>query len=150
MFERQPWMQRAGEYPVGDREYFELLARCVFSAGLGARVVETRWEGLRQAFADFEPDAVARMGESDVARLLADPSVIRNRRKMEAVIEDARRFLTLTREHEGFAAFLCSVGVEDDVEAAAQAVAGRFVHLGPSSAAMFLFSAGWRQQQAAA
>ena len=40
MFEKQPWMQRAGEYPQTDPEYFALLARAVFSAGLGPKVVE--------------------------------------------------------------------------------------------------------------
>lgn len=150
MLERQPWMQRAGELPEEDRDYFEFLARCVFSAGLGSRVVEARWEGLSAAFAGFDPERVGEMGEEDVTRMLADAGVIRNRRKIEAVIENAKRFLVLTREHGGFAAYLRQAGGEDDLERAEQEVSSRFVHLGPASAALFLFSAGWRRQQAAA
>ena len=51
MFQKQAWMQRAGEYPQTDREYFALLARAVFSAGLGPKVVESRWKDMGEAFA---------------------------------------------------------------------------------------------------
>ena len=86
MFEKQPWMQRAGEFPQTDQEYFALLARAVFSAGLGPKVVESRWKEMGEAFHGFDPAQVTLMGEQDVARLLGDPGVIRNRRKIEAVI----------------------------------------------------------------
>ncbi|MHB8867592.1 MAG: DNA-3-methyladenine glycosylase I [Thermoleophilia bacterium] len=154
MFQRQPWMQRAGEFPGGDVEYHELLARAVFSGGLGPRVVEARWAGITEAFRGFDPAAVAAMGADDVSRLLADPGVIRNRRKIEAVIENAGRFLDITAEHGGFHEYLCSAGAApeggasegeaSDLEAAAAELAGCFRHLGPASAALFLFSAGWR------
>lgn len=133
-----------------DQEYFELLARCVFSAGLGSHVVEARWEGLREAFFGFDPQRVAEMGEGDVARLLGDHGVIRNRRKIEAVMEDARRFLTVTAESGSFAAFLKASGDEGDMERVQEALSARFVHLGASSAGLFLFSAGWRERRAAA
>ena len=62
MFEKQPWMQRAGEFPQSDQEYFALLARAVFSAGLGPKVVESRWQQMGEAFHGF--DAVRRFGGS--------------------------------------------------------------------------------------
>ena len=95
MFEKQPWMQRAGEYPQTDQEYFALLARAVFSAGLGPKVVESRWKEMGEAFHGFDPAQVRLMDEQDVARLLGDPGVIRNRRKIEAVIKNAGAFLDL-------------------------------------------------------
>ena len=70
MFEKQPWMQRAGEYPQTDQEYFALLARAVFSAGLGPKVVESRWKEMGEAFHGFDPSQVRLMDEQDVARLL--------------------------------------------------------------------------------
>jgi DNA-3-methyladenine glycosylase I len=137
-------MQRAGEYPEGDLAYHELLARAVFSGGLGPRVVEARWAGMREAFADFDPAAVESLDETAVSRLLADPKIIRNRRKIEAVIKNASEFNAIVREHGTFHDYLGTLAVMEDLPGAAAVLAGRFAHLGPTSAALFLFSAGWR------
>lgn len=147
MFERQPWMQRAGEYPGSDREYFSLLARSVFSGGLGPRVVEARWPGLREAFHEFDPVRVAVMDGGEVTRLLSDPGVIRNRRKIEAVIADARIFNDTVAEHGSFHRYLESLGASRDFAAAADALADRFEYLGRTSASLFLFSSGWRTRE---
>jgi Methyladenine glycosylase len=147
MFQRQPWMQRVGEHPRTDREYFALLARSVFSAGLGPRVVESRWEGLRAAFHDFDPAAVAAMSEDDVQRLLSSPEVIRNRRKIQAVITDAQVFCDEATRCGGFHRYLEASGVRDDFAGAADLLSARFSHLGRTSASLFLFSAGWREPQ---
>jgi DNA-3-methyladenine glycosylase I len=144
MFEKQPWMQRAGEYPHSDQEYFALLARAVFSAGLGPKVVEARWKDMVTAFHSFDPAKVQGMDESDVSRLLGDPAVIRNRRKIEAVIENARRFLERVGESVSFHAYLTGLGAGSDLEEAAERLAETFTHLGRTSALFFLFSAGWR------
>ncbi len=150
MFEKQPWMQRAGEYPHSNQEYFALLARAVFSAGLGPKVVESRWKEMGTAFHDFDPAKVEQMDEGDVARLLGDPGVIRNRRKIEAVIENARRFLERTGAHPSFHTYLTELGAGSDLDAVAEELAGIFTHLGRTSALFFLFSAGWRPQETAA
>ncbi|MCE5254994.1 MAG: DNA-3-methyladenine glycosylase I [Actinomycetia bacterium] len=147
MFEKQPWMQRAGEYPRSDQEYFGLLARAVFSAGLGPKVVESRWKEMETAFHGFDPKEVEKMGEAEVARLLSDPAVIRNRRKIEAVIENAGRFLERIDGHSSFHAYLAGLGADEDLDAAAEELAQTFTHLGRTSALFFLFSAGWRPRQ---
>lgn len=146
MFDRQPWMQRAGDYPQTDEAYFALLARAVFSAGLGPKVVEARWPGLAAAFRGFDPVAVSHMGQEDVAALLADTSVIRNRRKIESVIANAPVFLDVVAEHGSFRRYLDFIGSDEDFEGAAEALSQRFVHLGPISAAFFLYSCGFRRQ----
>ena len=111
MFEKQPWMQRAGEYPQTDPEYFALLARGVFSAGLGPKVVESRWKQMSDVFHGFDPAQVTLMTEEDVARLLSDPGVIRNRRKIEAVIKNAGTFLEKLEERKaGLAEAAASAG----------------------------------------
>lgn len=148
MFEKQAWMQRAGEYPRSDQEYFGLLARAVFSAGLGPKVVEARWKEMVAAFHGFDPQQVEHMDEADVARLLGDPAVIRNRRKIEAVIANARTFLARLAEHPSFHAYVASLGAGSDLEAAADGLSQTFTHLGRTSALFFLFSAGWRPQEA--
>lgn len=147
MFERRPWMQRAGDHPTRDQAYFALLSRAVFSAGLGPQVVQARWPALVAAFRGFDPAAVAQMDEEDVAALLADPSVIRNRRKIEAVVANASTFLDLSSEFGGFRSFLEHVGAGEDFEAAAKVLSEHFQHLGPTSAGFFLFSAGWRKKE---
>jgi DNA-3-methyladenine glycosylase I len=149
MFEKQAWMQRAGEYPRSDQEYFGLLARAVFSAGLGPKVVESRWKDMGVAFHGFDPAKVEQMGEDDVGRLLGDPAVIRNRRKIEAVIRNARTFRERTKEHKNFHAYLGELGAGSDVESAAEGLAQTFTHLGRTSALFFLFSAGWRPSELA-
>jgi DNA-3-methyladenine glycosylase I len=148
MFQKQPWMQRAGEYPQSDQEYFNLLARAVFSAGLGPKVVEARWNSMGTAFHDFDPAKVQNMDEADVGRLLSDPAVIRNRRKIEAVIKNAGMFLERTKKHQSFHAYLGKLGAASDLDATAQELAQTFTHLGRTSALFFLFSAGWRQREA--
>lgn len=149
MFEKQAWMQRAGEYPQSDQEYFNLLARAVFSAGLGPKVVESRWKDMGVAFHDFDPAQVEQMEEADVGRLLGDPAVIRNRRKIEAVVRNARTFLERTKEHTTFHAYLGELGAGLDLDTAAEGLAQVFTHLGRTSALFFLFSAGWRPREAA-
>ncbi len=148
MFQRQPWMQRAGEFPESDLQYHELLVRSVFSGGLGPRVVEARWPGISDAFCGFQPEAVEALGEPDVARLLGDPKVIRNRRKIEAVIHNAHEFRAIVEQSGSFHEFLVGLEAGSDLPDAASELAKKFKHLGPTSAALFLFSAGWREQPA--
>ena len=147
MFERQAWMQRAGEFPRSDQEYFNLLARAVFSAGLGPKVVESRWKDMGAAFHAFDPAKVQQMSETDVGRLLGDPAVIRNRRKIEAVISNSRIFLERVKEHAGFHSYLADLGAGSDLDTAAEGLAQTFAHLGRTSALFFLFSAGWRPRE---
>jgi DNA-3-methyladenine glycosylase I len=141
-------MQRAGEYPQSDQEYFNLLARAVFSAGLGPKVVESRWGDIGTAFHDFDPAKVQGMDQGDVSRLLSDPAVIRNRRKIEAVIANAGTFRERARKHKTFHAYLNKLGAPSDLDATAAELAQTFTHLGRTSALFFLFSAGWRPHEA--
>jgi DNA-3-methyladenine glycosylase I len=148
MFEKQAWMQRAGEFPRSDKEYFNLLSRAVFSAGLGPKVVESRWPDMTAAFHGFDPAKVRKMEEVDVVRLLGDPAVIRNRRKIEAVIKNAAAFTDRVKEHKSFHAYLIELGAGADLDVAAEGLSQVFTHLGRTSALFFLFSAGWRPREA--
>ena len=69
---------------------FEALTLGVFQAGLSWSVVFGKRDGFRRAFHDFEVPRVAAMTEQDVGRLLQDDSIIRNRAKIEATVENAR------------------------------------------------------------
>jgi len=90
-----------------DRRLFEMLTLEGAQAGLSWITILRRREGYRRAFAGFEAERIARFGEKDVARLLADPGIIRNRAKVESTIRNARAFLALQEEETGgFSHFL--------------------------------------------
>jgi len=93
--------------PVRDEvRLFEFLVLEGAQAGLSWRTILHRRDGYRRAFSGFRPERVARYGERDVARLLADPGIVRNRRKVEAAIGNARAFLSLREEGGSFRDFL--------------------------------------------
>ncbi len=89
-----------------DRRHFEFLVLDGFQAGLSWAIILKKRDGFRRAFADFDPERVARFGESDVARLLADAGIVRNRQKIEASISNARRFLEVRDAEGSFDAFI--------------------------------------------
>ena len=91
-----------------DRALFELLVLEGAQAGLSWRTVLHRREGYRVAFEAFDVERVAAYGEDDVARLLADPRIIRNRAKVDAAIANARAVLEVQHEHGSFDAFVWS------------------------------------------
>jgi DNA-3-methyladenine glycosylase I len=66
-----------------------------FQSGLSWVTILRKRPGFRAAFADFDPDAVARFGDDDVARLMEDARIVRNRRKIEAAIVNARATVAL-------------------------------------------------------
>jgi len=103
---RCPWALSAPEYvayhddewgrPVADdRAMFERLTLEAFQSGLSWLVILRKREGFRAAFDNFEPAKVAAYDDSDVARLLADAGVVRNRAKIEAAIANAQAALDL-------------------------------------------------------
>jgi DNA-3-methyladenine glycosylase I len=117
MTERCPW---CGDDPLyvayhdeewgvpcrDDRRLFEFLVLEGAQAGLAWITVLRKRAGYRRAFADFDAAVVADYGDADVARLLADPGIVRNRLKIAATIANARALLAVQREFGSFAAYL--------------------------------------------
>ena len=91
-------------------DYLEVMTKAVFQSGLSWRVVEAKWEGFREAFEGFDPEKVAEFTPDDVARLAEDTRIVRNRRKIEATVDNAVELLALDLEHEGFRNYLRSHG----------------------------------------
>ena len=91
-----------------DRLIYEFLVLEAFQAGLSWRTVLHKRRNFRQAFAGFECSTVARFGARDVARLVKDAGIIRNRAKIEAAVNNARRFLEVRREFGTFARYMWS------------------------------------------
>ncbi|WP_299441113.1 DNA-3-methyladenine glycosylase I [uncultured Rhodospira sp.] len=94
-------------FPVTDETVlFERLCLEIFQAGLSWLLILKKRAALNAAFAGFDVDRVAAFDDADRARLLADTGIIRNRRKIDAVIENARRVQALRQSHGGFAAWI--------------------------------------------
>jgi DNA-3-methyladenine glycosylase I len=89
-----------------DRHLFEMLTLEGAQAGLSWSTILRKRQGYRNAFAGFDPTAVARFGPTDVERLLADPGIVRNRMKVESTIENAQRVLEAQEEHGSLDAYL--------------------------------------------
>ena len=85
----------------GDHALFEKLSLEGFQAGLSWITILRRRETFRVAFAGFDIDAVADFDDDDVARLMADPGIIRNRAKIDATISNARLVRELIRDAPG-------------------------------------------------
>jgi len=89
-----------------DRRQFEFLVLEGAQAGLSWSTVLNKREGYRRAFAAFDPEKVARFGEARIAKILADPSVIRNRLKVRSAVTNARAFLAVQEEFDGFCNYI--------------------------------------------
>ena len=85
-----------------DLKQFEFLTLESAQAGLSWSTVLNKREGYRKAFANFDPVKVARFSEKKIAKLLENPSIIRNRLKVNAAVTNARAFLEVQEEYDGF------------------------------------------------
>jgi DNA-3-methyladenine glycosylase I len=102
-----PYHDREYGFPVrDDRVLFERLALEINQAGLSWLTVLRKRAAFQRAFDNFEPEIVAHYGDAERSRLLADAGIIRNRLKVDAVIENARRLLEIRRTHGSFADWL--------------------------------------------
>jgi DNA-3-methyladenine glycosylase I len=91
----------------GERGLYERLTLEAFQSGLSWRTILTKRPGFRAAFRDFDADAVAAFGDDDLARLMADAGIVRNRAKISAAIANARAIVAL-REAGGLDALIWS------------------------------------------
>jgi DNA-3-methyladenine glycosylase I len=89
-----------------DRHLLEMLVLEGAQAGLSWITILRKREGYRRAFAGFDAERMARFDERDVARLLADPGIVRNRAKIEAAIANAHATLEVSEEHGSLDAYL--------------------------------------------
>jgi DNA-3-methyladenine glycosylase I len=85
-----------------DRKHYEFLVLDAFQAGLSWAIVLNKRDGFRRAFADFDPERVARFNRRSIDRLLADQGIVRNRQKIEAAIGNARALLAVQDRHGSF------------------------------------------------
>ncbi len=88
-----------------DRKHFEFLVLEAAQAGLSWSIVLKKREGYRRAFSQFDPVKVARFDARRIQRLTLDPSIVRNRLKIEAAVKNARAFLAVQDAFGSFDAY---------------------------------------------
>ena len=130
---------RAGARPESDQGYFEILCLCMIQAGLNWASIRKHWPKYREGFLGFR---IGELSRSTADELLARPGVIRNERKVAAVVHNAKEFEAIAREHGSFAAYLETLRPEAPAERV-KALGRRFKQVGPESADYFLHSVGF-------
>lgn len=91
-----------------DRTHFEFLTLESAQAGLSWITILRRREGYRKAFASFDPHVVALYDSKKIEELLLDSSIIRNRQKIEAAVNNAQRFIEVQKEFGSFSRYIWS------------------------------------------
>ena len=116
--QRCDWGPRGGELMIAyhdeewgvpvhdDRKQFEFLTLESAQAGLSWLTVLRKRDAYRRAFAEFDPEKVARFTAKRIERLLADPGIIRNRQKVAAAVNNARCFLDVREEFGSFDSYI--------------------------------------------
>lgn len=120
-------------------DYLEIMSKSVFQSGMSWKVIENKWPGTCEAFHGFDITSVASMTEKDISDLTQDTRVVRNRRKLEAVVGNARRIIELEEEYDGFKKYLRSHG---DFEALVKDLRKQFKFLGDTGSYVFLYAIG--------
>lgn len=129
----------AGEAPGSDQGYFEVLSLCLIQAGLNWASIRKHWPRYKEGFLSFD---IQRLARADADELLERPGVIRNRRKAEALIHNAKEFRSIEKEFGSFAAFLKTLKQLSEKERI-KALSKRFKQVGPETAAYFLYAVGF-------
>lgn len=149
-----------GQATHDDQQLFELLVVAVFQAGLSWRVAAGKLPVFRRVFANFEISRVAAFDEPEIEKLMQDPEMIRNPRKIRAIVSNARAICQLPPEFSDFATYLWHfteqevwrMSVEPDVPlnqpsslgtAVAKDMKKRgFKFIGPTTTQLLLLAAG--------
>ena len=142
-----PWHQPYHDHEYGfptidDTALFERLALEINQAGLSWLTVLKKRAAFNAAFRGFEPAVVAAFDERDRERLLSDAAIIRNRLKVDAVIENARRVVAIQREWGSFSAWIGAHHPRDK-DAWTRLFRNTFKFMGGEIVGEFLMSTGY-------
>jgi 3-methyladenine DNA glycosylase Tag len=120
-------------------DYLEVMSKAVFQSGMSWKVVEAKWPSTREAFHDFDISAVANLTPPEVDALAQDTRVIRNRRKLEAIVSNAQTIQDLDKEYGSFQNYLRA---PDDFDGTLKAIRKDFKFMGPTGIYFFLYVVG--------
>lgn len=135
------WMYRK-KRPPNDDAYFENMTRVIFQAGLSWKMITNKWPNFKRAFEDFSIEKVAKFDDNDLKQLMIDKGIVRNRRKIEATIKNAKEFQKIQKKSGSFQAYLDSLDKSQNYASVIKEFCKRFSRIGTSSARLFLYSVG--------
>ena len=135
------WMYR-NRRPPNDDNYFENMTKVIFLAGLSWKMIDEKWLNFKKAFNDFSIDEVAKFNEKQIQRLLNDTSIVRNRAKIVATIDNAKQFQSIKKMYGSFQSYLDGLDKSKNYVAVIDELGKKFSRLGPSSTRIFLYSVG--------
>jgi 3-methyladenine DNA glycosylase Tag len=124
--------------PSHDDGYFEQMTKAIFQAGFSWQVIDNKWPEFQAAFDAFNIETVSAYDERDLDRLVSNPGIVRNGRKIAFTIENARQLGKIVAEYGSVHAYLRSM---DEWEYAhkRKELSRRFKGLGPTSVFVFLW-----------
>lgn len=127
-----------------DDGHLERMALEIFQCGLSWRLVLQKRDGLRDAFEGFRVADVAALSPRDVSRLMLNPDIIRNRRKIEATIRNAAAFSRLAEAHGSYRRWLAAIPLATPAQrrAAFKLFRETFAFMGPETTKCYLWGAG--------
>ena len=120
-------------------DVFEVVTRAVFQAGVSWAQIARSWDAYRRAFDDFNVERVAVFGEADAERVLAEPGVLRTRRKVDATIANALALREIARTYGDFHHYVVSF---HDYPSLVKDVKKRFAFMGDMNVWYLLFRLG--------
>jgi DNA-3-methyladenine glycosylase I len=120
-------------------DYLEVMTKSVFQTGISWKVVANKWPEIKSAFWGFDPLVISRLNVSDIDRLVQDRRVIRNRRKIEAIVGNANRLLELDKQYGGFRKYLRSFASFEEL---IKDLRKQFKYLGEMGSYHFLWAVG--------
>ena len=135
------WMYR-DRRPPNDDAYFENMTRVIFLAGLSWKMIDKKWPNFKKAFMNFSIGNVAKFSENDIQRLMSDASIVRNRAKIIATINNAKQFQNIKKEYGSLRRYLDSLDKSNNYALVIKELGKKFNRIGPSSARIFLYSVG--------
>lgn len=127
--------------PRDDKGFFEILSKAVFNAGFSYQVVNSKWKDIREVFHDFDPEILSNWTIDEISFALESPKIIRNSKKVNAIISNSKIFLEIIGKFGSFENYLKSFR-NKPYEEKQEVLSKRFKWLGPTGAHFFLWSVG--------
>ena len=120
-------------------DYLEIMSKSVFQSGMSWKVIDAKWPSTYEAFRGFDIDIVANLNEEQIDALAQDTRVVRNYRKLAAIVSNAQKILELDKAYGSFQQYLRAHGSFD---ATLKAIRKDFKFMGPSGIYVFLYVIG--------
>jgi DNA-3-methyladenine glycosylase I len=124
--------------PSDDNGYFEQIIKAMFKVGFSFQVINTKWGGFREVFQNFDIQTIAGWSEDEIIAAASNTKIVRNLKKIRAVVHNANVFLDLLQEFSSFESYLNS-NRDLEYEERSKAIAKKFKWLGKTGVYVFLY-----------